>query len=271
MEKELKIDVDKILEEKVPNKKLPSFFINYLKKIAHQEEINRFLSSVKGKKNLDFIESAIYQELESEATIEGIENLPKENGKTYIFASNHPLGGLDGLILGLAIGKQYDGKVRFISNDILMFLTPIKEMLIPVNKTGTQTRENLRLMNDFYKSDNHLITFPSGACSRKINGKIQDLKWHKNFIVKAIEHKRDIVPIYFEGRNSNFFYNLSNIRKKLRLPNIEMLYLVNEMYKQQGNKFKVKIGKPIPHSTFDKSKRPTEWAAWVKEKVYKMA
>ncbi len=270
MAEKLEINVDKILQEKAPNKKLPRFFINYLKKIVHQDEINRFLERAKDKKNLDFIESAITDELQATITFEGLENLPPKDN-IYTFVSNHPLGGLDGLILGLGIGQHYDGKVRFISNDILMFLTPMKEMFIPTNKTGGQTREHLKKMNEFYESENHLITFPAGACSRKIDGKIQDLKWNKSFVVKAVEHKRDVVPIYFEGRNSNFFYNLSNIRKKLKLPNIEMLYLVNEMYKQRGNHFKIKVGKPIPYTTFDKSKKPLEWALWVRKKVYEMA
>lgn len=269
MAEKIEINVEQILGEKFPNKKFPRFFINYLKKILHQDEINRFLERAKDKRNLDFIESTIKEELEATTEFEGLENLPPKNG-IYTFASNHPLGGLDGLILGLVIGKHYDGKVRFISNDIMMFLTPMKEMFIPTNKTGNQTREHLKRMNEFYKTDNHLITFPAGACSRKIDGKVQDLKWNKNFIVKAVEHKRDIVPIYFEGKNSNFFYNLSNIRKKLKLPNIEMLYLVNEMYKQRGNHFKIKIGKPIPYTTFDNSKKPLEWAEWVREEVYKM-
>ncbi len=208
--------------------------------------------------------------LKVDATIEGIENLPSKDKGPYIFASNHPLGGLDGLLLGLKIGEMYDEKVKFFANDILTFLKPLDGLLIPVNKTGAQTRENLRLINEFYQSDNHLIIFPAGKCSRKKNGKVEDLKWHKNFVVKAFEHKRDVIPIYFEGRNSNFFYNLSKIRSFLGLPNIEMLYLVDEMYKQRGKHFTIKIGKPIPYSTFDKSKKPLEWAEWVKSKVYSM-
>ena len=83
-----------------------------------------------------------------------------------------------------------------------------------------------------------------------------------------MQYRRDVVPVYFEGRNSNFFYNLSKIRTLLGLPNIEMLYLVNEMYKQRGNRFKVIIGQPIPYQTFDNTKTPVEWAAEVREKVY---
>ena len=156
---------------------------------------------------------------------------------------------------------------------VLMFLDPMKEMFLPVSKVGQAAgvRENAKAVEAFFNSENQLITFPAGTCSRKVKGKIQDLPWKKSFVSKAVQTRRNVVPIYFEGRNSNFFYNLSIIRTKLGLPNIEMLYLVNEMFKQHGNHFKIRIGKPIPYTTFDKSKTPVEWADWVRGKVYELA
>ena len=267
----MRLNVEQILKEKAPTTKFPKFVVNYLKKIIHQDELNTFFKSVPGEKNLEFIESALTDHLQAGADFEGVDNLPFKEGR-YIFVSNHPLGGLDGVTLGLMLGRKYDGKVKIFANDILMFLEPLKEMFLPVNKVGagSNSRDNAKIVDDFFKSDYHLITFPAGTCSRKIGGKIQDLPWKKSFVTKAVQYKRDIVPIYFEARNSNFFYNLSRIRTLLGLPNIEMLYLVNEMYKQRGKRFKVKIGKPIPHQTFDSSKTPAEWAAAVREKVYEM-
>ncbi|NLI71858.1 MAG: glycerol acyltransferase [Bacteroidales bacterium] len=267
----MRLDVEKILAEKLPNKKLPGFIIRYLKKILHQDEMNLFFIEAHGKKNLDFIEETICNHLESGADYEGFENLPPKDGR-YIFVSNHPLGGLDSIIIGMMLGEKYGEKVKFFANEVLMYLEPLNEMFLPVNNLGgSQSRENARIAEEFYKSDNHLITFPAGTCSRKIKGKVQDMPWKKSFVSKAVQYQRDVVPIYFDGTNSNFFYNLSKIRTRLGLPNIEMLYLINEMYKQRGKRFKVKIGKLIPYSTFDKSKTPNEWAKWVREKVYEMA
>jgi len=150
-----------------------------------------------------------------------------------------------------------------------MNIEPLREMFIPVNKVGSQSKEHAEMMQKLYESDNHLLTYPAGICSRKIKGKIIDLEWKKNFITKAIEYQRDIVPIYFEGRNSNFFYNLANLRKFFRIKfNIEMMYLVDELYKQRGKHFTIRIGKPISWKTFDKSKTLLEWAEWVKDIVY---
>ncbi|MDR3652415.1 MAG: 1-acyl-sn-glycerol-3-phosphate acyltransferase [Paludibacter sp.] len=264
-----KIDIAKVLKNKAPRTKVPKFVVNYLRRIVHEEDLNNFFTTCPGVKNLEFIEAS-FKYLNITSTVIGKENLPR--GGKYIFAGNHPLGGLDGITTGYFIGKEYEGKVRFFSNDILMNLEPLREMFVPVNKVGAQSKGHATSMQELYESENHLLTYPSGMCSRKVNGKITDLEWKKNFISKAIEYKRDVIPVYFEGRNSNFFYNLANLRKFFGIKiNIEMMYLVNELYKQRGKNFTIKIGKPIPWQTFDKSKSQTKWANWVREIVYSMA
>lgn len=265
----IKIDIDKVVKERSKNRKVPRFIVNYLKRIVHQDEINQFFENHPEARNLDFIEAGL-KFMQIETVIKGRENLPPKEGR-YIFASNHPLGGLDGMATGLMVGRAYDSKVRFFSNDLLTNLEPLKEMFIPVNKLGSQSRQHAKMMDELYNSENHLVTYPAGMCSRMINGKIIDPEWKKNFIVKAVQYQRDVVPIYFEGRNSSFFYNMARIRKFLGIKfNIEMMYLADEMFKQRGSKFTITIGKAIPWQTFDKSKSQTEWAEWVKDIVYKM-
>jgi putative hemolysin len=265
-----KIDVEQVLKNKVPNVKIPRFIVNYLKKIAHENDINSLLVHTDTRKNLDFIESSL-EYFKITLDIIGRDNLPPKKGR-YIFAGNHPLGGFDGVATGYFLGKAYDNKVRLIVNDILMGLPPLRDMFIPVNKTGSQNKEYADMMRTFYESDFQLMTYPAGMCSRKVHGEIADMEWKKNFISKAVEFQRDVVPIYFEGRNSNFFYNLSKCRMffKIKL-NIEMLYLVDELFKQTGKHFRICVGKPISWQTFDKSKTYEQWAQWVKEIVYEMA
>lgn len=262
--KTFKIDVEHMLKTKAPNKKVPKFLVRYLKRIVHQDEFNEVLQATSHLKNVEFVEAAL-DELEITTTVEGKENLPPQDGR-YIFVSNHPLGGLDGMIIGMLIGREYEKPVRYIANDLLMFLKPMEDMFVPVNKFGpSMTRENARIMNEVYASDDSVVTFPSGICARKVKGKVCELDWKKNFISKAIEHKRDVVPMFFVGENSRFFYNLAKIRKFFRIKfNIEMMYLADEMYKQKGNHFTLKIGEPIPWQTFDRSKTHAEWAEWVR-------
>lgn len=265
----IRIDVAKVLKNKAPKTKVPKFIINFLKKIVHEKDFNQLFEDNQGVKNLDFIEKSL-EMFGVTTSITGKGNLPPKEGK-YIFASNHPLGGLDGMMIGLMIGKEYDGKVKLFTNDLLMYVEPLREMFIPVNKVGSQAKTYAETLQNFFDSDNHLITFPAGMCSRKTKGKIVDMEWKKSFISKATQHQRDIVPIYFEGRNSRFFYNLAKLRKFLGIKlNVEMLFLADEMFKQKGNHFTIKIGKMIPWQTFDKSKTQMQWAQWVKDIVYKI-
>lgn len=261
------IDIDKVIASKSPRlqRALPRFIVRYLKRIIHQDEINEVLQKHGHKQGVDFIEEAL-KVMQVTYSVKGIENL-KPDGR-YLFASNHPLGGLDGMILIHLFGKRYP-EVKFPVNDLLMHITQLHNIFIPINKHGAQNSQNVKLIDATFASDAQVLYFPAGLCSRKQHGRIEDLEWKKSFIVKAIKHKRDVVPVFFSGRNSNFFYSLARLRTFLGIKaNIEMLYLVNEMFKQKGKSITVIIGEPIPYTTFDSSKTPAEWAKWVKAIVY---
>lgn len=264
------IDIDKILRQKAPKyyKYIPKFVVSYLKRIVHQEELNVFLRESRDKEGVDFLKACL-EFLDAKIVVKGEENLPKDG--LYTFVSNHPLGGQDGVALGYVLGTFYDGKVKYMVNDLLMNLRGLAPLCIPINKTGKQAKDFPKMVEAGFSSDNQLIMFPAGLCSRRRNGVIRDLEWKKTFIVKSVQFQRDVVPVHFEGRNSDFFYNLANICKFLGIKfNIAMLYLADEMLKNRHKTFTVTIGKPIPWQTFDKSKTPAEWAAYVKDIVYKL-
>ncbi|MDE5702074.1 1-acyl-sn-glycerol-3-phosphate acyltransferase [uncultured Bacteroides sp.] len=264
------IDIDKVLREKAPKyyKYIPKFVVSYLKRIVHQEELNVFLRESRDKEGVDFLKACL-EFLDAKIVVKGEENLPKEG--LYTFVSNHPLGGQDGVALGYVLGSFYDGKVKYMVNDLLMNLHGLAPLCIPINKTGKQAKDFPKMVEAGFLSDNQLIMFPAGLCSRRRNGVIRDLDWKKTFIVKSVQFQRDVVPVHFEGRNSDFFYNLANICKFLGIKfNIAMLYLADEMLKNRHKTFTVTIGKPIPWQTFDKSKTPVEWAEYVKDIVYKL-
>ena len=267
------IDIDKILASKMGNKVkfVPKFLVRWLKHIIHEDEVNRFLWESRDKSGTEWLTECV-RYLDMDLRIEGLENLPDKNdGKLYTFVSNHPLGGQDGVALGSIIGKHYDGNFRYLVNDLLLNLPGLAPVSIGINKTGKQSRDFPRMVEAGFQSNNHMLMFPAGLNSRKINGIIHDLPWKKTFISKSVEYKRDVVPIYFSGRNSERFYRIANWQKKLGLKiNIAMLFLVDEMYRNVHKSFTVKIGKPIPWQTFDKSKTPMEWAKFVEDKVYEL-
>lgn len=266
------IDIDKVLKEKAPNKAkyIPRFVVSYLKHIVHQDELNEMLTELGDLQGVDFAKRTL-ELLDNKIVVHGAENLPSDD-RFYTFVSNHPLGGADGLALGAVIGEHYQGKIKFLVNDLLMNLHGLAPFFIPINKTGKQSKDFPRRVEaGFASKENQLIMFPAGICSRKQNGVIKDLPWKKTFVTKSVEYQRDVVPIYFDGRNSDFFYNLANACKWLGIKfNIAMLYLADEMLKNRHKTFNVTIGKPIPWQTFDHSKTPSEWAQFVKEIVYKL-
>ena len=267
------IDIDEIVRGKAGAKArfVPRFVLSWLKRIIHQDEVNEFILGEGDKQGMPWLDDCM-EYLGTTLNVKGLENLPDDSdGRLFTFVSNHPLGGPDGVALGHLLGHRYGGRIKYLVNDLLMNLHGLAPFFVPINKTGKQSRNFPQLVEAVFNSPNHIIMFPAGLCSRRINGQIHDLPWQKTFITKSVETRRDIVPIRFDGRNSDFFYRIANVGKRLGLKfNIAMLYLVDELYKNRGKTFDVTIGKPIPYSTFDKSRKPQEWAAYVEDIVYKL-
>ncbi len=276
----LQFDIPAVIRQKAPKAHVPAFIIRYLERITHVKQMNSFLRKYPSLHGYEFIERVISEELGCSASIDGTEHIPTDD-KPVIFVSNHPLGGLDGMIIAQMIhetrqssNRQSSNRpLKVIVNDLLMYMEPINELWAPVNKSGKLSKEQAIEQQKMWESETDVLTFPAGSCSRlqRIDGKwrIQDLEWQKNFVQRAREYQRDIVPIYFEGRNSNFFYALAYLRKLLHIKvNIERLYLVDEMYGAYGKHFKVHVMPPIPYTMFDNSRTPKQWAQYVKELIY---
>lgn len=264
------IDIERIIKDKMGDKAkwVPGFLLSWLKRIIHQDQVNGFLWRARDLKGTEWLEECV-QYLQMTLIVEGRENLP-DDGRLYTFVSNHPLGGIDGVALGSIIGRHYDSHFRYLVNDLLMNLPGLAPLCIPINKTGHQSRNFPAMVKAGFESDNHILMFPAGICSRKRNGEIRDIPWTKTFISKSVEYQRDVVPIHFSGQNSNFFYRLANFSDRFLPFNLAMVFLVDEMYKNVGKTFHVHIGKPIPWQTFDRSKSPVEWAQYVQQKVYEL-
>lgn len=257
------IDLDSIIRQRV-KMHVPQFLINWLKRFIHQEFINIYLRQ--GREGVDFCTGTI-EYLNVTINVEGRENMPTDD-RYYTFVSNHPLGAIDGVTLGSIIGKQYDGNIKYLVNDLLMNLKGLAPLCLPINKIGKQARNLPAMVEQAFSGNSHVIMFPAGLCSRRMDdGAIRDLPWGKAFIQKSVKYQRDVVPIHFIGRNSNRFYNIARWCKRLHLPNFAMILLPDEMYRSQGSTYTVRIGQPIPWQTFDSSRTAQQWAQWVKDKV----
>ena len=267
--KDLKIDINAIIASKSERlaKCAPKFVINWLKKIIHQDELNQILEYSNGTIDVEFA-NKVLEWLNVKSNVKFTDRESLDPNKKYIFVSNHPLGGLDGLTLISLFGKTV-GKIKFVVNDILMNIIPMRNIFVPVNKHGRMGKDYGQMIHNAYASDSHILYFPAGLCSRLIDGQITDLEWKKNFIKQARKYNRDIVPIHFGGQNSKFFYRLAKIRKALGIKfNIEMIFLPDEMFKQKNSIFEVTIGKPIPIDSIDSSKTLDEWCLEIRSKCY---
>lgn len=263
------IDIKEVVRSKNTTlaKWMPGFVTKYLKRIIHQEEINEIMRKIGHLEGLDFVNAGM-RELNTKIDIHGVENVPKEAG--VVLASNHPLGGLDGIAFMKAVGEVRTD-FKFLVNDVLLNIKNLQPLFVPVNKMGENPRTASKIISETYAKDIAILIFPAGFVSRKQAHGIEDLEWKKSFITRAVKYKKDVVPVYIQGRNSNFFYNLSRFRRMIGIKgNIEMLYLSDEMFRQKGETIKIYFGKPIPYTTFDKSRSHQEWAEVVKKKAYSL-
>jgi 1-acyl-sn-glycerol-3-phosphate acyltransferase len=263
------INIREVFASKSPRlaKMMPGFVYRYINHILHIDFINDLLKRYGHLRGIGFVDKII-DEFNVKEHLYGLENIPSSG--RYIFASNHPLGGFDAMLLMKAVDRRL-GNPKFLTNDILLNIPQMKSIFVPVNKHGGHSREAAKLLAEAYESDAQILIFPSGLASRKIKGKIVDLEWKKHFISKAIQYKRDVIPVFIGGRNSNFFYRLAKIRKLLRIKwNLEMFFLPDETIKHRNSDVYLYFGKPIPCNSFDKSRTHGEWAKWVKDRVYKL-
>jgi len=263
-----RLDLDQVIGNKNPGllKILPRFVLDYLKKVIHQDDLNGILTRHASLYDLDFLD-AVLKDFGVKIIYNGLENIPVQG--RWIVAANHPLGGLDGMALMWVMGKIRKDIV-FPVNDLLLNIPNLKGLFIPVNKHGSNAG-NAKLIDETFASDKAMLFFPAGLCSRKQNGLICDLEWKKSFISKAKRHKRDVIPCYINGRNSNWFYNLARLRAMLGVKaNIEMLYLVDEMFGQRDKEIVITFGKPISYTIFDKQNSDLVWAQKLKAHIYNL-
>jgi putative hemolysin len=263
------VNVRKIFKEKNPklSRLIPGFVYQFIERLIHQQEVNEILDEGKNITGLPFAKFTL-QKMGVTVTCVGVENIPRQGG--VILASNHPLGGLDGMAFLEAVSYARTD-MKCIVNDILMKLPNFGDVFVPVNKVGTTTREALQLVDDTFAQEQAVLVFPAGLCSRKIKGQIVDIEWQKSFITKAVKYKRPVVPVYISGQNSNRFYRISKWRKFFGIKaNLEMMTLADEMFKQKGKTLTIYFGEPIDYTTFTKDVKDVTWAQYVRAYVYEL-
>lgn len=262
-----RIDIDEVLREKAPRfaKYIPRFIRNWLRRTIHEEALNDILAAGWNRPPQEFIHVA-FERMRIAYRIDGLERL--DPAERYLFVANHPFGGLDGMMIADALIERF-GDARVVVNDLLMHLEPLRPLWIPVNKHGSQNSLYARKFDEEFFGELPILTFPAGLCSRCIGGEVTDLPWKTNFLKKAYASQRQIVPVFVEGRLSNFFYRVDRIRRMLGVKfNIEMLWLSDEMFSQKGKHFRILVGDPIPVAELQRYGALRDQADYVRKKAY---
>jgi putative hemolysin len=269
MDEKKLIDLDSLFRAKNPGlyKWIPAFVMRFLKRIVHQNDTNKFLTEHKNDNAFEFCKGVI-QWIDITFDVNGLENVPKTGG--CILACNHPMGALEALCMVNAL-HEIRTDMKFIVNDLLLNLENLKDIFVGVNKYGKASSDSLKTVNELFSSNDLILVFPAGLVSRKSHGVIEDPEWKKTFISRAKKFNKPVIPVFINGRNSNFFYNLFTVRKFLGIKvNLEMIFLVDEMYRQKGKHISIVFGNIIEPVTFTKLKTDEQWAAYVKQEVYKL-
>ena len=267
--KHVVIDLEKTIATKSKSlaKSIPGFIMRYLKRTIHQDEINEVLRKNANNFGTKFVESVL-KEFNVTYTVHNLDKIPKEG--RYIFASNHPLGGFDGVVLADMIAKNFS-EPRVLVNDLLMLIKNYEPLFLPINKHGGHSREAFRMIDEASKADYPILDFPFGLVSRKVKGKVTDIVWKKTFVNRARKYERDIIPVHFDSHNSKRFYRVAKWRKRLGIKaNIEMFFLPDESFKKRNSHFDIYLGEPISYKSLTKDKTPEEWAAEIKKIAYSL-
>ncbi len=247
----IRIDVGAVIKSRLGAKSewVPTWFVRRIERLICQDKLNEMLEVAYPERGSRFCR-AVLDHLKVNVGAEGCANLPPQNHSRVIFVSNHPLGSLDGMALIDFVAQYFGREPRFVVNDLLMAVEPLRDVFLPINKHGSQSREAISGIDQAMASDTPIIIFPAGLCSRRHNGRVADLEWKKMFVQKAREFKRDIVPLYFMAENSPTFYRTALWRERLGIGfNIEMMLLPSEIFKAEGKTFKICVGEPIEWRT----------------------
>ena len=261
------IDIASVLRQKAPklSRRIPRFAVEWLRRTVRERDINHILASYWELPPQEFIR-ACFREWNVAYSTVGLEKL--DPAGRYLFVANHPFGGMDGMMLADKLVERF-GDARVVVNDLLMHIEPLRPLWIPVNKHGAQNADYARRFDEAFAGDLPILTFPAGLCSRRIGGRIVDTEWKTNFLKKAAASGRTIVPVFVEGRLSNFFYRVDRIRKALDVKfNIEMLWLPDEMFSQGGKHFRLVFGDPVSTAELQRFGSLREQTEEIRRKTY---
>lgn len=246
-------------------------FIGWLlMKVLKISTLNKIYDRNKHLRDLDFLNAILDEfQIKFEIPEEDLKRLPKDGA--YITISNHPLGGIDGILL-LKLMLEREPNFKIIANFLLHRIDPMKPYIMPVNpfenhkdakSSVVGIKETLRHLSD----GKPLGMFPAGEVSTYKDGKlVVDKTWEEGAIKVIRKAQVPVVPIYFHAKNSRLFYFLSSLNSTLRTAK-----LPSELLTQKDRVIKVRIGKPILVTEQNEHETIEEYSEFLRKKTYMLA
>ncbi len=268
----IQIDIGRELSQKLGRRAryVPRILVKAIERLIRQDELNDLLVRNFPRRGAEFCEGVL-DTLGVKLEVKDAARLPAS--PRCIIASNHPLGGLDGMSMIAWLHRHYNCPVHFVVNDLLMAVDPLRDCFVPINKHGAQSRGAAKLIDEVLAGDDPVVIYPAGLVSRLgDDGKIADLEWRKMVVNKAIESRRDIVPVHFAGENSPSFYRWARRRLRLGIKfNFEMVLLPRELFRAGGKTFTLTCGDPIAWQSLSGGRDAAAEAARIRNIVYSLS
>ncbi len=264
------IDIEKAIRNSENRfiRSLPSFVIRTIRKIICEDELNSALEKNRHLEGVQFMDGLLkYWNIN--VIVKNEENIPSVG--RYVFISNHPLGAIDAITL-FSVIYRYFPEIVSPANQLLNYIPNLRSLFLGLDVFGRANRKTALRIDELFASDKQILIFPAGEVSRRYKGVITDIPWQKSFVVKAIQHKRDIIPIFVSGRNSSLFYNVANFRKFIGIKMyVETLLLPREMLMKKNSTLTITFGKTISWQSLTSNRKYNEWAQEIKRIVYSLA
>jgi len=247
-----------------------TFFGWMLLKTLRISKLNSIYEKHRHKKDIEFLDAILGDfQIEFEIPEEDLNRIPKEG--PFITVSNHPLGGIDGiLLLKLLVERRPDYKI--IANFLLHRIIPLQKYVMPVNpfddhKDSKSSITGIKNALVHLSSGYPLGIFPAGEVSTFKDGKLKvDKPWEEGAIKIIKKANVPVIPIYFHAKNSKLFYMLSNISDTLRTAK-----LPSELLSQKNRVIKVRIGKPMGVKEQNDFKSLEDFHQYLRKKTYMLA
>lgn len=261
------VEVKAIFQSRYPefykkHRLISGMLIGFIRRLWKEPTLHHFASLNSKVQGADYVQKGFDYLNFSIAVKKAYQQPPPKKGPLIVVA-NHPIGSLDGVGL-LRVFSDLRPDCKVVANALLQQVEPMQSVIIGAdNLSGKGLRQTITAMNQHLAKQGCLLLFPAGKVSRVYHGKIQDDVWHEAFIKMAAKHNASIVPVYFSGQNSRFFYWLS----KVCFP-LSTLWLIRELYKFRNQSITAVIGETINPKHLSEQGSVRDQAKFVRECVY---